>query len=443
MLRKPLHKISMYRPVTVSLQVIVACVVLLLTISTKLASSANARTSLSFDEKSINGVDAYAWAPKGNELVYAMSDGSLWFANGPNFARPIRIIKIALAKEQKIEQIVWSADGQHIAIVAPRLTDLWDTVWLVNIKTSELRDLLPLGAPFGGPGRRALRISSWLPDGRITFVQHCGTGCLGLHAVQTQRNEGYWDFCDASGSFFWSATRKDAVVQNDAEGIGLRGLGLVWASTGVAVAKGASYYRPRRECKSILVECTQPKCQPPLSVPQFNSWFPDSTIVLYTDATSNGGQLELWNTLSGLRRTVATNGSSGAVSPDGRYVSFISSKRETDNIPRSNRVSLAIMDLRNEKIIGSSEVPALRSPPLWSPSMSYLAGITKNEKLAVAHLSSDGVKARQTGIAVQDLSWSPDGKYLAVWESISGLKVLKFPSDAKPSTDTTPGMSRE
>jgi hypothetical protein len=95
-------------------------------------------------------------------LVYATSDGTLWSVSGPNFAIPIRIVKIALPKEQKIEQIAWSPDGQNIAIVGPRLNDLWDTIWLVNIKTLELRDLLSRGAPFGSSGSRALRISSWL-----------------------------------------------------------------------------------------------------------------------------------------------------------------------------------------------------------------------------------------------------------------------------------------
>jgi len=247
--------------------------------------------------------------------------------------------------------------------------------------------------------------------------------------------------------FFWSTARKIAVVQNDVEGIGPVGLGLVSASDGVAVANRASYYRPRRECRSVFkgaVRCGT--CGPSQVEPNFNSWFPDSETVLYTDEGLKSSQLKLWNTLSGSRTTLVASGSSGAVSHDGRYVSFISSKHDTDNIQPNDRVSLAVMDLRNQRIIGSSEVPALRSAPLWSPLMRYLAGITKNEKLVVARLSSDGVQARQTGITVQELSWSPDGKYLAVRESISEpskIKILKFPFDAKASTDTTFGTSPE
>src|SRR5579863_2064271 len=115
-------------------------VFLILTISLDTASSAS--NSLYSVEKSIRGVYAYAWTPTSDALVYATSDGTLWSAQGPDFTTAIRIIKIALPEEQKIEQIVWSPDGQNIAVVSPRLNDGWETIWLFNIKTSQLRDLL-------------------------------------------------------------------------------------------------------------------------------------------------------------------------------------------------------------------------------------------------------------------------------------------------------------
>src|SRR5579862_2290563 len=331
----------MHRSPANALRAIVIGVVLLLAVPAEPASSANAQTSFKFDQKSISDVDAYAWASTGNTFSYAMSDGSIWSAEGPDFATPIRITRIALPDEQKIEQLVFSPDGRNIAVVSPRPSDLWDTIWLVNVKTSELRDLLPPGAPFGGPGSRALRISSWLPDGRITFVQHCGTGCLGLHAVQTGRNGGYWDFCDGSGSFFWSPSLKDAVFQNDAEGIGAVGLGLVSISDGVAIASGASYYRPRTECRSVFkgaVRCGT--CGPSQVEPNFNSWFPDSETVLYTDQGLSSVELKLWDTLTASRRTLFAGGSSGTVSPDGRYICFISPDREKPPTRLGQRVML-------------------------------------------------------------------------------------------------------
>src|ERR1700731_375398 len=108
----------------------------LLTTSAEPASSAKARTSFGIDEKSINGVQAYAWAAAGSALIYATGDGTLWSINGPDFGNPNPIIKIALPNEHQIEQIVWSADGRNIAVVSPRSNDLWDTIWLVDIKTS-------------------------------------------------------------------------------------------------------------------------------------------------------------------------------------------------------------------------------------------------------------------------------------------------------------------
>ncbi len=437
---KPSRAISMFGSV---LPLIAASVVLLLAIPPEPALSASNREH--FPEKSISGVSAYAWDSKGSSLVYATSDGSLWSVSGPGFATPIRIIRIALPKEQHIEQIVWSADGRRIAVVSPRPKDLWDTIWLVDIKTSQLCDLLPPGAPFGGPGTRALRISSWLPDGRIAFVLHCGTGCVGLHAVQTQGSEEYWDFCDASGAIFWSPTRKNAVVQNDAEGIGPVGLGLVSASDGVAVAKETTYYRPRKECGSVFkgaVRCGT--CGPSQAEPDFNSWFPDDETVLYTDAGLNGSQLKLWNTLSGSKRTLIASGSSGSVSPDERYVCFISHEHGTTATIRSERVLLAILDLRSGRIVASREIPAALPPVQWSPSMSYLAIITRDGKLLFASYTPEGIQVRQTEVTAVELSWSPDGKYLAVRDRFydpAKLTILKVPLDAMSPARTGPAPS--
>src|SRR5260370_13059438 len=92
-----------------------------LTLTVSLGTASSATDSLHSIEKSIGGVDAYAWAPTGGSLIYATSDGTLWSAQGPDFATPVRIIKIALPDEQQIEQIVCSADGRSIAVVSPRL----------------------------------------------------------------------------------------------------------------------------------------------------------------------------------------------------------------------------------------------------------------------------------------------------------------------------------
>ena len=396
-------------------------VFLILTISLGTASSAS--DSLRSVEKSIRGVDAYAWVPTGGSLIYATNDGTLWSTQGPDFATPIRIIKIALPDEQKIKQIVWSPDGQNIAVVAPRLNDRWDTILLFNIKTSQLRDLLPPGAPFGSPGVRVLRISSWLADGRIAFVQHCGTGCVGLHAVQPDTGERYWDFCDASGSFFWSPTKKNAVLENEYSGVAPAALGLESASDGVAVPRGASYYRPRRECGSVFQGVARGGVH-------FNAWFPDGETVLFTDANPEGSETMLWNTESGLRTTLVARGSSGALSPDGRYVAFIAPVHESAITWNSKRVSLAILDLRSKKIVASKKIPNLQGPLQRSPSASYLAILAGDGKLLLARFTPAGIDLRGTRLEEPDLyhelSWSPDGKYLADWNEASGLKIFSF-----------------
>lgn len=253
---------------------------------------------------------------------------------------------------------------------------------------------------------------------------HCGTGCLGLHAVQTLRNEEYWDFCSASGPIFWSPDLKTAVVQNEAEDVGLQGLGLVSVSAGITVAEGASYHRAQQECKSSFKVCLG------CSV-QFNSWFSDNRTVLYTETTVFWiekspyleWQLALWNARSGMRKTLVADGRLGVVSPDGRYLSFI-----YDISQSSKQVFLRIMDLASKRVVASAEIPAVGSLPKWSPAGNYLAMFAGSESsLVIARFESGRVEVRQTKITGQELSWSSTGKYLAVCDLGSRLTILGFP----------------
>ena len=248
---------------------------------------------------------------------------------------------------------------------------------------------------------------------------HCGTGCVGSHAVQSKGGEQYWDFCDASGDLFWSPTRKNAVVQNGHSGAAPADLGLVSASDGVAVPRGASYYRPRRDCSSLVKGA-------PRGGVYFNAWFPDHDTVLFTDSNLDGSDLKLWNTASGSKTTLVPRGSSGSLSSDGRYVAFLASVHESS---LSKQAWLRILDLRSKKIVASREIPKVLAPFQWSPSANYLAMLT-DRKLLLARLTPAGIELRQTQLSEPDadhqLSWSTDGKFLAVWDEASGLKILSF-----------------
>ena len=397
--------------------------IVLITAPAKRASGAAAPSGLHFSSKSMGPTDAYAWAPEGNTLVYATHDGSVWSVKGPSFAQPSRLIKIDVPPDGDIEQLVWSPDGRNVAIVSPRSGKLWDTIWLLDIKTLKLRNLLPLGDSIDVPGVRFLRISAWLRDGRIMFFMGCGTGCQSLHAVQTRENEQYWEFCYASGDFFWAPDQSIAVVQNEDGGVAPQGLGLVLASTEVAV--GELNYLPERQCKSTFEASLGESVQ-------FNSWFSDSRTVLYSRANikDRRSQLNVWDTRSGSRKVLVADGSSGAVSPDGRYVSFIYHKFGMNQ--STKQVSLQIMDLGSKRVVASAEIPTVDSPPKWSPSMGYLAMVTfpSGDQVFVAKLGSHGVRVCRLNVKGRDLSWSADGKYLVVSEFErpgSGLTIFKFP----------------
>ncbi|HVN27099.1 MAG TPA: hypothetical protein VMT64_01360, partial [Candidatus Binataceae bacterium] len=135
--------------------------------------------------------------------------------------------------------------------------------------------------------------------------------------------------------------------------------GLVSISDGVEVPKGASYYRPRKECPSIF-EGEQPcgTCGSSQAGPHFDSWFPDNRTVLYTEAGLNSSKLKLWDTKTGARRTLAASGASGMISADGRYVCFVAPEGEKTITSRSKRVLFQVLDLQSRKVILSKEVPA-------------------------------------------------------------------------------------
>src|SRR5208283_4048159 len=187
------------------------------------------------------------------------------------------------------------------------------------------------------------------------------------------------------------------------------------------VPRGASYHRQRRECASVFDGVLRGRVY-------FNAWFPDDETVLFTNANPEGSGLKLWDTVSGRRTTLVGSGSSGAVSPGGRYVAFIRAVHESAATGDSKRVSLAILDLRSKKVVAIREIPDVESPVQWSPSASYLAIVARGGKLLLASVTPAGVKLRQTESGEPDVyrevSWSPDGKYLAVWDEVSGLKIL-------------------
>lgn len=404
-----------------------------LTTGTARASGAAVRTGLYSRSKSITPADAYAWAPAANELIYATHDGSLWHIKGPSFAPANRLIKIALPPGgYQIEQIVWSPDGQNIAIVSPRSSESGDTIWLFDIKTLKLRDLLP-SYPIDVRRVRFLRISAWLRDGRIMFFTGCGTGCQSLDAVQTRGSKRYWEFCYASGDFFWAPDQSIAVVQNEDSGVAPQGLGLVSVSAEVAVGEAGISYLPERQCKSSF-EGTLPG-----EVLQFNSWL-SNKIVLYSQINISSYGLNIWDIQSGSRKVLVADGSAGAVSPDGRYVSFIYHKAGVSQ--STEQMSLRIMDLQSERVVASADIPpAVNLPTKWSPAGNYLAmfvSVSGNDSLLIARFESERVEVRQTEITGDNLSWSADGKYLAVGNigyPDTKLTILNFP-DANLSRST-------
>jgi hypothetical protein len=88
------------------------------------------------------------------------------------------------------------------------------------------------------------------------------------------------------------------------------------------------------------------------------------------------------------------------------------------------------LDLRSNKILAFREIPNVQGPVQWSPSANYLAILARDGKLLLARITPAGIELRQTELEepnfYHELSWSPDGKYLADWNEASGLKIFSF-----------------
>ncbi len=163
--------------------------------------------------------DVYAWSNDGSRLAYG-SDEGVWAIGSPNFARPKQLIASWPAGSVPFGQISWSPDGRKLAFVGSRQSDGWHTIWLANVDGSNIRDLLPPGAPFVSPGVRAVSISGWLSSNELGFSEHCGTGCVAIHKANVET--GSYSTLGAvreDGGYYWDPAKKRLVAETHLGGL--------------------------------------------------------------------------------------------------------------------------------------------------------------------------------------------------------------------------------
>src|SRR5437867_3225323 len=107
-----------------------------------------------------------------------------------------------------------SPDGRRVALLVTRQQDRWDTI--VVKENGKRHDVLPgdVGGRLGSPGKRSLILGTWVGNDELTFLSHCGTGCVSIHLINVASGAltELWTG-NADGSVYWSPERDRAIVE--------------------------------------------------------------------------------------------------------------------------------------------------------------------------------------------------------------------------------------
>ena len=384
----------------------------------------------------------FDWSPDGKHIGYVTNDG-IWIAEAPEFSHPRRVVRkgSCAAGSCPAPQLVWSPDGKHLAFMDSRPGDGWSTIWVMNADGAEVRDLLPVGAPFGSPGSRAVFMSAWLNNGEVAFGVHCGTGCVSLNKVAID-DLSYEHFCigNMDGGFYWTPTRNRVVGE-----LHLGGLSLTEQAAATLTTEESLW----DSCQEKLRGCQfQQEEWQGLSW-QVDAWSPDSKQVLYTghaceggDSPHSGSALYRWEVDSGRQERLLANAGWGAWSPDGSQIAFLlfgqpsydSAKRvlRTDFSPgKPLRMYLGILEVATNAVSTLMPLsPELLNPekvpdwnmfrPVWAPDGKRL--VARNLQKDLILVWADGSRHQPLTQAVRPeaycdstcTQWSPNGKWLAV-----------------------------
>jgi hypothetical protein len=266
----------------------------------------------------------YAWSSDGSLLAYAVDD-RVFIVEAPGFDRQRCRIRAPEALSL-VHQISWAPDGQQIGFVGTRVVDQWGTIWVASDTCTNLRDLLPAGAPFDTTGSRGIRINAWVSADAVAFTHQCGTACETLNKVQAATGT-FATYCAGSvGTFYWDPTKSHVIVERF-----LGGLGLLRNASAVPLGVGGSPCSSRTEHEEVLAGCTVVEDRPRGDWRSFDAWAPDARQVLFTahpcrtrmESNYPAGVLSLWDVQTGRDEALFACGSRATWAPDGSQIAFL------------------------------------------------------------------------------------------------------------------------
>ncbi|MGD9724135.1 MAG: TolB family protein [Pirellulales bacterium] len=197
-----------------------------------------------------------------------------------------------------------------------------------------------------------------------------------------------------------------------AEAPGFKGMGHArWSHDGQRVAFHA-WDGPTPARQIFVVDVRPGQAPQPWSEGQFPNWSPDDKQLAFQLLTGNTDQAETWvENLDGQGRSFLVDGVAPRWSPDGGRLAFLLNP------------NLIVRDLVSEtqQPLLDNSWDGIRQGFDWSPNGNHIAFVARrNGKLGlwivdVQNLdSSPEPRLRLQGDLMGQLSWSPDGKQLAV-----------------------------
>jgi len=237
--------------------------------------------------------------------------------------------------------------------------------------------------------------------------------------------------------YYWAPTRNQAVAELDSGNLGL--LDVKDAQKVI----GPSFDYPYRFCPSVIQGCSSREEQIEGQLYQFNDWSPDAKQILYTGwscwanpVLDSAVALSLWNVEKGKQEQLVSNAGWATWSPDGTQVAFLlfgtphydTANRivSTDFAPEKPvHISVGIMKVATKEVpilipLASEAIAPEKVEdwglfrPLWSPDSKRLALHDGQGDLFLAQADGKGVRPVTQGLQVK-ATWSPNGKWLALW----------------------------
>ena len=379
----------------------------------------------------------FDWSPDGQRLAYA-DDQGIVLLEAPDFREARRLDLPGWEGVTPISDLRWSPSGRRIAFVSPWKHDDWATIWLIESKPTEVRDLLPpaVSDRFTSTGVRALTIGPWLSEHEIVFGRHCGPECSDIYKVDVETTS-YGGLCVAGvdGGLHWAESKDRAIISGHNGAVGLA-LSKNFRALSSSPAEAG--------CPDLLPGCAGGSKGPWFG---FEDWSPDGNYVLLTrHACQNGsadvvpgrGELVLWTVNHGSPQMLLANATNATWSPNGAHIAFILLGKPVDGPTGSVgsgstagqpfEAHLATMEVATRSVsvlaslgifdpeevcvaVARGEWRLVR--PVWSPDSHRLAFRDSKHNLHI--IWRDGTDQRLVVRAKRSVaSWSPDARRLAI-----------------------------